>query len=95
MASPPSTAEPWSKHYKMYSYVTRELPALIEANFPVDGARMGIFGHSMGGLMPVQHPERVNELLKEHFASGSGRAARRGDLNGAPGAAVFEGRAEQ
>jgi len=44
-----ATVEPWSKHYKMYSYVTRELPALIEANFPVDGGRTGIFGHSMGG----------------------------------------------
>ncbi len=44
-----ATAEPWAQHYRMYSYVTRELPALIEANFPVDMARMGIFGHSMGG----------------------------------------------
>jgi S-formylglutathione hydrolase len=44
-----ATQEPWSKHYKMYSYVTQELPALIEANFPVDPKRVGIFGHSMGG----------------------------------------------
>jgi S-formylglutathione hydrolase len=44
-----ATAEPWSRHYRMYSYVTRELPALIEKNFPVDRSRMGIFGHSMGG----------------------------------------------
>ena len=44
-----ATQEPWAKHYRMYSYVTRELPALIEANFPVDRAHMGIFGHSMGG----------------------------------------------
>ncbi len=33
----------------MYSYVTRELREVVEANFPVDGARRGIFGHSMGG----------------------------------------------
>jgi S-formylglutathione hydrolase len=33
----------------MYSYVTRELPALVESAFAIDGARMGIFGHSMGG----------------------------------------------
>jgi S-formylglutathione hydrolase len=44
-----ATQEPWSKHYKMYSYVTQELPAIIEANFPVDPKRQGIFGHSMGG----------------------------------------------
>lgn len=42
-------AEPWRQNYRMYSYVTRELPALVEANFPVDAARRGIFGHSMGG----------------------------------------------
>jgi S-formylglutathione hydrolase len=44
-----ATREPWSRHYRMYSYVTRELPAIIEANFPVDAGRQGIFGHSMGG----------------------------------------------
>jgi S-formylglutathione hydrolase len=44
-----ATQEPWSKHYKMYSYVTQELPALIDAHFPVDTGRVGIFGHSMGG----------------------------------------------
>ena len=44
-----ATEEPWSKHYRMYSYVTKELPALINASFPVDVARVGIFGHSMGG----------------------------------------------
>ena len=40
---------PWSKHYRMYSYVTRELPALVAKKFPVDATRQGIFGHSMGG----------------------------------------------
>jgi len=40
---------PWSKHYRMYTYVTSELPAIIDAHFPVDPARMGVFGHSMGG----------------------------------------------
>jgi S-formylglutathione hydrolase len=44
-----ATAEPWAKHYRMYSYVTRELPALIAAEFPADPQRQGIFGHSMGG----------------------------------------------
>ena len=44
-----ATAAPWSAHYRMYSYVTRELPAVIAANFPADPGRQGIFGHSMGG----------------------------------------------
>lgn len=44
-----ATEEPWSKHYRMYDYVTRELPALIEKEFPVDASRAGVFGHSMGG----------------------------------------------
>jgi S-formylglutathione hydrolase len=44
-----ATQAPWSGAYRMRSYVTRELRALVEREFPVrDGAR-GIFGHSMGG----------------------------------------------
>jgi S-formylglutathione hydrolase len=44
-----ATQAPWSQHYRMYSYVTRELPALVESigNASID--RQGIFGHSMGG----------------------------------------------
>ena len=44
-----ATQGPWSKHYRMYTYVTQELRALIESRFPVAPARTGIFGHSMGG----------------------------------------------
>ncbi len=44
-----ATEAPWSKHYKMYSYVTEELPGFVAANFPADVKRSGIFGHSMGG----------------------------------------------
>ncbi len=44
-----ATQEPWEAHYRMYSYVTKELPALINKNFNVDASRVGIFGHSMGG----------------------------------------------
>ena len=43
-----ATQEPWSAHYNMYDYVVRELPALIQENFPVTDKR-GISGHSMGG----------------------------------------------
>ena len=44
-----ATREPWARHYRMYSYVTRELPALVEQEFPANASRQGIFGHSMGG----------------------------------------------
>lgn len=44
-----ATEAPWSRHYKMRSYVTRDLPEAVFANFPGDPARQGIFGHSMGG----------------------------------------------
>jgi len=44
-----ATEEPWSKHFRMRSYIEQELPELIAAEFPVDMARQGITGHSMGG----------------------------------------------
>ncbi|MDK2777001.1 MAG: S-formylglutathione hydrolase [Pseudomonadota bacterium] len=43
-----ATQEPWRQHYHMYDYVVEELPALIEATFPVTTQR-AIAGHSMGG----------------------------------------------
>ncbi len=56
-----ATRTPWSASYRMESYVTRELPALIAANFPVDPARHGVFGHSMGGhgalTLALRHPD--------------------------------------
>ncbi len=44
-----ATAEPWSRHYRMYSYVTAELPAIVQEHFPARPGARGIFGHSMGG----------------------------------------------
>jgi len=44
-----ATTPEWSKHYKMYDYVTKELPGLISGLFPVDTSRAGVTGHSMGG----------------------------------------------
>ncbi|MEL7541706.1 MAG: S-formylglutathione hydrolase [Pseudomonadota bacterium] len=44
-----ATQEPWAKHYNMYSYITRELPAAVSASLPVDTDRVAISGHSMGG----------------------------------------------
>lgn len=54
-----ATEEPWARHYRMHDYVTRELPALVEANFPVSDRR-SIAGHSMGGhgalVCALKHP---------------------------------------
>jgi len=44
-----ATQAPWAAHYRMYSYVVDELPAIVAANFPADISRSGIMGHSMGG----------------------------------------------
>ncbi|MBM3521609.1 MAG: S-formylglutathione hydrolase, partial [Alphaproteobacteria bacterium] len=44
-----ATQAPWNAHYRMFSYVTEELPALIDASFATDPVRRGVFGHSMGG----------------------------------------------
>ena len=44
-----ATTSPWNQHYRMYSYIVQELPALIAAHFPAHMDRQGIFGHSMGG----------------------------------------------
>jgi S-formylglutathione hydrolase len=43
-----ATVEPFSRHYKMDTYVARELPQIVAEHFPASDAR-GIFGHSMGG----------------------------------------------
>jgi S-formylglutathione hydrolase len=40
---------PWAPHFRMRSYIERELPALLASSFPADTARQGIMGHSMGG----------------------------------------------
>jgi S-formylglutathione hydrolase len=44
-----ATEAPWSAHYQMYDYVTRELPEVVFGNFPGDRDRHGLCGHSMGG----------------------------------------------
>lgn len=44
-----ATREPWSRHWRMYTYVRDELREAVIAALPVDGDRLGIFGHSMGG----------------------------------------------
>jgi S-formylglutathione hydrolase len=44
-----ATQEPWSKHYRMASYVVDELRETVLAELPVEPGKLGIFGHSMGG----------------------------------------------
>jgi S-formylglutathione hydrolase len=55
-----ATTEQWSKHYRMYSYM-RELRMLVTKHLPVDGERIGIFGHSMGGhgalMLALRRPD--------------------------------------
>lgn len=57
-----ATEKPWAEHYRMYSYVTEELPALIAEHFRADMDRQGIFGHSMGGhgamTIALKNPDR-------------------------------------
>jgi S-formylglutathione hydrolase len=44
-----ATEAPYAANYRMWTYVTKELPALIAAHFPADMTRQSIMGHSMGG----------------------------------------------
>jgi S-formylglutathione hydrolase len=56
-----ATRAPWVKHYRMYSYVRDELRETVLNELPVDGARLGIFGHSMGGhgalMLALRNPD--------------------------------------
>jgi len=60
-----ATQAPWSKHYQMYSYITKELPELIEAALPVTQAK-SISGHSMGGhgalTIGIKNPEDYRSI---------------------------------
>ena len=53
---------PYETHYRMYSYIRDELPALVGDAFNLDMSRQGIFGHSMGGhgalVMALRNPDR-------------------------------------
>lgn len=60
-----ATQAPWDEHYHMYDYVNSELPALIEANFPVSSVK-SISGHSMGGhgalTITLNNPESYRSI---------------------------------
>lgn len=60
-----ATQAPWAAHYRMFDYVAEELPALVEAHFPVTAAR-AISGHSMGGhgalVVALRNPGRYRSV---------------------------------
>lgn len=60
-----ATQEPWSAHYRMYDYISEELPAFVESHFPVTKER-AISGHSMGGLgalvIGLRNTERYSSI---------------------------------
>ena len=61
-----ATEAPWAPHFRMRSYIERELPELIAANFPVETTRQGITGHSMGGhgalTIALRNPGRYRSV---------------------------------
>lgn len=59
-----ATEAPWSKHYRMESYITTELLPLVASSLPIDGTRIGVFGHSMGGHGALTLALRHSDLFK-------------------------------
>jgi S-formylglutathione hydrolase len=61
-----ATEAPWAAHWRMESYITQELHALVGAELPLDTARAGIFGHSMGGhgalTLALRHPGQYQSV---------------------------------
>ena len=61
-----ATEAPWKDHYRMYDYVTEELPALVAASEPIDTSRASITGHSMGGhgalVIGLRNPDRYASI---------------------------------
>lgn len=61
-----ATQDPWARHYRMYEYVNRELPALLAGHPAVDASRASICGHSMGGhgalVSALRNPDRFRSV---------------------------------
>ena len=61
-----ATQEPWARHYRMRSYIERELPQVLAAHFPLDMVRQSITGHSMGGhgalTIGLRNPDRFRSI---------------------------------
>jgi S-formylglutathione hydrolase len=61
-----ATVEPFARNYRMWTYVTEELPEIVAESFPLDMARQGITGHSMGGhgalTIALRTPQRFRSV---------------------------------
>ena len=61
-----ATEAPWSRHWRMESWIVDELLPLVAQHLPIDGERIGIFGHSMGGhgalTLALRHQGRFRSL---------------------------------
>ena len=63
-----ATEAPWAEHYRMYSFVTRELPEVLRrsSGLPLDCDRCSITGHSMGGhgalTLALKNPEAFKSV---------------------------------
>jgi len=61
-----ASERPWSANYRMWSYVTAELPALVGEHFPANLDRQGVTGHSMGGhgalTIALRNPGRFRSV---------------------------------
>lgn len=61
-----ATQEPWSTHYQMYDYITKELPALLETELPLISGVKSISGHSMGGhgalICALKNPDEYKSV---------------------------------
>jgi S-formylglutathione hydrolase len=68
-----ATESPWAAHYRMYDYVRDELPAVVNANLPVDPERKSISGHSMGGRHHHRHRQSAELPLRVGVRADRGR----------------------
>lgn len=61
-----ATEAPWARHWRMESWLLDELLPLLTEHLPIDGQRLGIFGHSMGGhgalTLALRHPGRFRSV---------------------------------
>ena len=61
-----ATEEPWSPHFRMWDYVTRDLPEFLTATFAIDADRQSVMGHSMGGhgalTLAMRQPDRYRSV---------------------------------
>lgn len=61
-----ATQQPWSRNYRMWTYLAEELPMLVASEYPADMDRQGITGHSMGGhgalTLALRNPQRFRSV---------------------------------